>query len=58
VSGTGVVAEGVQFTSGKCVLNWLSNVSAVNVYDTIEAVETIHGHEGSTVVVFDERRSL
>ena len=24
VSGTGVVAEGVVFTNGKCVLTWLS----------------------------------
>jgi len=36
VSGTGHVAEGVQFGNGKCVLNWLTQYSSVAIYDDIE----------------------
>ena len=57
IAGTGVVAEGVQFTSGACVLSWLtapvgmSRVPVgVGVYESIEHVEAVHGHGGDTVV--------
>ena len=53
VSGTGIVAEGVQFTTGKCVLCWLPEPNGINVYDSIRAVEAVHGHAGHTVVVFE-----
>jgi hypothetical protein len=29
VSGTGVVAEGVEFTNGWCAVRWLSQTSSV-----------------------------
>jgi hypothetical protein len=51
-SGTGVVAEGVCFSGGKVALNWYSHYSAMNVYDTIQVVLAIHGHEGRTRVVW------
>jgi hypothetical protein len=35
VSGTGVVAEGVVFSTGKAVLSWCSERRSVTVYDTI-----------------------
>ena len=50
VSGTGSVAEGVAFSSGKVALHWCGGISSVTVYDSIEEVEAIHGHEGRTVV--------
>jgi len=50
ISGTGRIAEGVQFHDGKCVLSWLSEHTSVVVYDSIESVEAIHGHGGKTVV--------
>ncbi len=51
VSGTGTVAEGIQFTSDVCVLSWLTEVKSVAaVYDDIETVEALHGHGGKTVV--------
>jgi hypothetical protein len=57
VSGTGVVAEGVQFQNGKVVVGWLgmAGVSSVAVYDSMEAMYRIHGHEGKTRVVIEER---
>lgn len=50
VSGTGIVALGVQFPDGRCVMRWLTNPSSFGVYDSIEDVEKIHGHGGRTVV--------
>jgi len=52
VSGTGVVAEGVEFESGECVLHWLSKHSTLGIYPDIKALKTIHGHEGMTRVVW------
>ena len=57
IAGTGVVAEGVQFTSGLCVLSWLTAPvgmdrvpAGVGVYESIGHVEAVHGHGGDTVV--------
>lgn len=52
MSGVGIVAEGVQFTSGKCALTWLSHLNCVAFYDSIFVLESIHGHEGATKVVW------
>ena len=48
VSGTGVVAEGVVFSTGKVVLSWCSRYRSVTVYDSVGDLETVHGHEGRT----------
>lgn len=50
VSGTGVVAEGVQFSSGKCVIAWVTEFRSVAVYDSIEDIVAIHGHNGKTTI--------
>jgi hypothetical protein len=64
VSGTGVVAAGVQFHDGNCVLKWYVSGETMGIYhngiwqDTgedvtgIEKVERIHGHNGKTKVVW------
>jgi hypothetical protein len=49
-SGTGVVAAGVMFTSGHCVMEWTTTVKSIGVYLSIADVEAIHGHGGKTVV--------
>jgi hypothetical protein len=49
-SGTGLVAEGVEFSDGTCVLHWLTQFSSVALYANIATLERIHGHEGATVV--------
>lgn len=51
-SGTGRVAEGIEFENGKVALCWLGPTSSVNVYDSIEHVIAIHGHGNSTEVVY------
>ena len=52
VSGTGIVAEGVEFTSGMVAMTWHSPHRCVNIYENIKTVEELHGHEGKTEVIF------
>ncbi len=52
VSGTGVVAEGVEFSNGMVALTWLSPWRKVDVCENIKALEQVHGHEGRTVIVW------
>jgi hypothetical protein len=53
VSGTGVVAEGVQFHDGQCVLSWFGQLHSINVYPDIATLIGVHGHGGSTEVIWD-----
>ncbi len=52
VSGDGRVAEGVEFENGKVAMCWLGAMASVNLYDSIDHVRAIHGHGGSTEVVY------
>lgn len=52
VSGTGIVAEGVLFQSGKVVLSWLTENTSLGIYDSAQIMEIIHGHGGKTRVVW------
>lgn len=55
ISGTGIVAEGVEFSNGKTVIQWVvGEHQSTVVWDNIEAVEAIHGHGGATKIVYDE----
>lgn len=57
VSGTGVVAEGVELTGGKVVLHWLTDKSSITVFESIQDLIDIHGHEGSTTVRWEDEDS-
>jgi hypothetical protein len=52
ISGTGVVAEGCVFTNGKVVLAWVTEYHSITVFDSLEEVILIHGHDGRTRVVW------
>jgi hypothetical protein len=54
VSGTGVVAEGICFSSGRVALEWLSQWPTSVVFHErgMESVEAIHGHNGATRIVW------
>ncbi len=54
ISGKGIVTEGYQFNSGICVMKWLTGTSSVAIYANIDHVVIIHGHNGKTVVEWDE----
>jgi hypothetical protein len=47
-SGTGAVCEGVQLSDGRVVIRWLTYLSSLAIYDSIEDAIKIHGHDGST----------
>lgn len=52
MSGTGVVAEGIEFSDGSCVMRWLTPVGSTCVYPSAKAVEYIHGHSGASRLLF------
>jgi len=55
VSGTGVVAEGIEFSDGVVALRWVGSKwpTSVVFHDRgMEAVEAVHGHNGSTRIVY------
>lgn len=49
ISGTGVVADGVQFGDGTVVLHWHGEHPSTAVWPSIEQVLATHGHNGLTV---------
>lgn len=53
VSGVGRVAEGVEFHDGQCVLSWFGLYHTIEVSPSVEALITIHGHNGSTTVEWE-----
>lgn len=52
VSGTGVVAQGVEFDDGTIAMRWLSKHTSTAVYDGVDDVEVVHGHNGATQIVW------
>ena len=52
VSGTGEVAEGTVFSSGLAVIRWLQEPYAMGVYQNLDDVIFVHGHEGRTQLQF------
>lgn len=51
VSGTGVVAEWIEYSDGEVVVHWLSHTPSTNHYRNIKQLEQIHGHGGKTEMV-------
>lgn len=51
ISGTGVVCRGVIFPSGKVIMEWQTFHSSLGFYANISDVETLHGHDGNTLVI-------
>lgn len=54
VSGTGHVADGVQFATRWCVVCWRTQNTSIAVYPSIEAVRAIHGHDGKTEILWPD----
>lgn len=55
ISGTGTVAEGIQFSDGRVVMRWMVGHNGSTVlFDNIEGVEAIHGHGGKTIVRWED----
>lgn len=54
VSGTGTVAEGVEFSDGTVVIRWSvpDLPKSTVVWDSLDSALEIHGHDGRTSVVW------
>ena len=51
VSGTGIVAEGCRFSTGKVAVVWTAKDStSMSIFDSVAELVHVHGHEGATVV--------
>lgn len=50
-SGTGIVGMGVVLPSGRAVLEWTTFTKSLNIYDTLDQLKEIHGHEGCTEII-------
>jgi hypothetical protein len=53
-SGKGVVAEGIKFTDNTAVVRWISSTPTTAVYNHIDDVTKIHGHNGKTQIVWKD----
>lgn len=54
ISGCGKIAFGVMFDDGQIALHWEGAHSSLNIYKSINDMMFIHGHEGSTQLVWDD----
>ncbi|WP_237706577.1 hypothetical protein [Kribbella flavida] len=51
ISGTGVVAEGIEWSDGTVALRWCGQYPTTTVWqDGIPALLSIHGHHGATTI--------
>lgn len=61
ISGTGIVAELVEFTDGTVVMRWLKAGTArpdhvkptTVLHDDVDSVLGLHGHNGATRIEWD-----
>lgn len=59
VSGTGHVADVCEFPNGKAVMCWKGEPSSVAVYESVDELIEIHGHEGKAYLEpVDEEKDL
>lgn len=54
ISGTGIVTDGIEFDDGTVIMKWNTDTSSVAIYQSIEDVVIIHGHQGKTVVEWSD----
>jgi len=48
-SGTGVVAEGVEFGDGRVVMRWVTrDVHSIVLHASIDELLKVHGHNGAS----------
>ncbi len=54
VSGTGVVAEGVQFSDGVVAIRWRTELASTVIWDDVEQAIKVHGHDGATELIWED----
>lgn len=57
ISGTGEVAEGIEFSDGTVAVHWLSHTASTGIYGNMKQFNTLHGHDGKTHIAWDDERN-
>ncbi|GAA0632306.1 hypothetical protein GCM10010174_61680 [Kutzneria viridogrisea] len=52
ISGTGRIADGVQWPDGTVTLRWRGPHASVAHWSSLADVDAIHGHNGATRIVW------
>jgi hypothetical protein len=52
ISGTGIVATGVEWGNGRCAIQWQTAIQSVAIYDSVDDIAKIHGHNGDTEIIY------
>jgi hypothetical protein len=50
VSGTGLVADGVQWPDGAVSIRWRGEHHSTAAWDSVDDAMAVHGHDGATVI--------
>jgi hypothetical protein len=50
VSGTGAVAEGIQFSDGTVTLRWYGEWPTTSTWQGMDDLVAVHGHNGASVI--------
>lgn len=53
-SGTGHVADGIQWPDGTVSIHWRGDRPSTVIWPRIEDAEAVHGHNGATRIVWDD----
>lgn len=53
-SGTGIVADGVEFDDGAVVLHWRGKFASTTIFGDMATLKSIHGHGGKTRVIYSD----
>lgn len=54
VSGTGCVADGVVWQSGKVSMHWRGQHGSITVYDNLDSAIAVHCHGSASRIVFPD----
>lgn len=55
ISGTGIVAEGIEFGDGQVVMSWLGKYHSMEVHPSVKQLMEVHGHNGATALEWTGR---
>lgn len=49
-----IVAEGIEFTDGRCVMTWLTGINSIVIYNNMDELRNIHvrNHNSTTVIYY------
>ena len=55
VSGTGIIAEGTEFSHGEIALSWLTVHRSMGFYPNVKELMNIHSHGGKTIIEWEDQ---